>query len=581
MTGWRITREQLWYALAFCIALILRLAALGTAPLSDPEAQLALQSLAISRGTHAVLSGQPGGLLVSSALFFLLGSSNFAARLWPALAGSLLVLAPLGLRRWLGGRAALALAFFLALDPGLVALSRQVGSPLPAIAFSLLAIGFWQAKKPVWTGIAAGLALLGGPQVWNGLLGIGAALAVTWLLDRIGPAQASDASPAEVEPVDASGACFAWPAAGLALAMTLAAVGTLFWLAPEGLSALGASLSAYFGTWVTGSGIPAVRLLQALAGDEFLFVSLAIWGLWRGLRGRSRLDAVLGIWFLAALALAALPTGRQVESLGWALIPLLGLAARGVAEIPFGEEDHERIPTWVYTAAVAGILGFTWLSLTAMLLAWQQGDPKLILETSLRIGGGVILLASATFLVGWGWSAHVAGQGALRGLLLALVIYQLSAATAAAGWRLTPPAEVWDSAPRPQAAQFLGETVQDLSRWRTGDARTLDLVVLGEQAPSLAWYLRDMTAAQMTLQLAKTASPSLVITPQQDQPPQLAATYRGQSFAWDTSPDWGAMSAQAWVNWAVFRTAPLREDAIILWARTDVFLGANLSPTGP
>jgi hypothetical protein len=576
MNAWRITREQLWYGLAFGAALALRLGALGAAPLSDPEAQLALQSLAISHGGHAVLAGQPGGLLIGGALFFLFGSTNFVARLWPALAGGLLVLAPLGLRRWLGPRPALILAFILALDPGLVALSRQVGSPLPAVTFSLLALGFWQARKPVWAGISAGLALLGGPQVWNGLLGVGVAFGIIWLFGWRRPAPLEGESQPEAEAQPASR--FRWGAAGLALAITLAAVGTLFWLVPEGLSALGASLSAYLKTWIAGSGFPVGPLFLAFAADELLFIALAVWGLVSAFRLRSRLEAALGIWFVAALALAILPAGRQIESLGWVLLPLLGLAARGVAAIRFSGQEHDRIPTWIYTLGVASLLGFIWLSFTAALLAYQQSDPK-ILENSLRIGGGIVLLASATFLVAWGWSVHVGVQGALRGLLLALAIFQVSAATAAAGWRLTPPAELWNSAPGPQAVQDLGETVQDLSRWRTGDRHTIDLVVLGENAPSLTWYLRDMTAAQSALQLAQMASPSLVITPQQDQPPLLAASYRGQALTWNVSPDWASMDALAWLKWAVFRDAPLHQDAIILWARSDVFLGASQSPS--
>src|SRR4030042_1980126 len=115
--------------------------------------------------------------------FSLFGDTNFLARFFPALSGSLLVWLPFFLRRWLGAsgwlsRAGVVMAFGMAVDPGLVSLSRQVGSPVPALAFTLLALVCLYDRRMGLTGIFAGLALLSGAAFLQGML----ILSLSWVL---------------------------------------------------------------------------------------------------------------------------------------------------------------------------------------------------------------------------------------------------------------------------------------------------------------------------------------------------------------------------------------------------------------
>jgi len=110
-------------------------------------------------------------VLLTGLLFFLFGDSNAIARLWPALAGSLLVLLPWTFRGYLarypaGRIAGLVLAFGLALDPGLVAASRLAGGPMLAAGFGLLALGFAYDRRSLPFGILGGLALIGQEFEW-------------------------------------------------------------------------------------------------------------------------------------------------------------------------------------------------------------------------------------------------------------------------------------------------------------------------------------------------------------------------------------------------------------------------------
>ena len=139
----RLKYEGWLYGLAFLIALGLRLLQLGTAPLTDSEANLALQALHIANGTRPLLGPQPAYILLTSVLFLIFESTNFLARLVPALVGSAMVFAPMFFREKLGARPALILAFLFAIDPGLVALSRLAGGVVLAVAFTLFAWGMW------------------------------------------------------------------------------------------------------------------------------------------------------------------------------------------------------------------------------------------------------------------------------------------------------------------------------------------------------------------------------------------------------------------------------------------------------
>src|SRR5574337_1032391 len=139
-----LRRETILYILAFVLALAVRLIKLGTLPLTDLEAKWALQALGVAQGAHPALGSQPFYILLTAVLFFVYGGgTNFLARLIPALTGSALVLVPFLFRERLKPRPSLILAFFLALDPGLTALSRQAGSAIMAMAFLLSAWGFW------------------------------------------------------------------------------------------------------------------------------------------------------------------------------------------------------------------------------------------------------------------------------------------------------------------------------------------------------------------------------------------------------------------------------------------------------
>ena len=155
----RPKNESLFYFLAFCVALFVRFFQLGALSLGDAEATWALQASGVAQGTRPLLEPQPVYIALTSIWFFLFGETNFLARFLPALAGSLLVLVVYLFRDRLKPIPGMVLALFLALDPGLTALSRQAGSMIPALTFMLLGWAFWSHRQPRLAGVMVGLAL--------------------------------------------------------------------------------------------------------------------------------------------------------------------------------------------------------------------------------------------------------------------------------------------------------------------------------------------------------------------------------------------------------------------------------------
>ena len=180
MNSPQLKNEGWLYWLAFLIAIGFRFIQLGAAPLTDSEANLALQALHLAQGQSPLLAPQPAYILLTSIFFAIIESTNFMARAVPALAGSALVFAPYFFREKIKPRPALILACLFAIDPGLVALSRLSGGIMLAVTFLLFAWGMWMNRRLTLAGIFLGLALLSGPSIWSGLLMLG----LTWIFLR-------------------------------------------------------------------------------------------------------------------------------------------------------------------------------------------------------------------------------------------------------------------------------------------------------------------------------------------------------------------------------------------------------------
>ncbi len=587
-----VKHESVLYGIAFSLAVAVRFIQLGALPLSDGEAGWALQALNLAQGTQPLLGPQPVYILPTSLLFFLFDDSNFLARVLPALTGSALVLVPYLFRQRLKPVPALLLAFFLALDPGLVSLSRQAGSLMPALTFLLLAWVFWWAKHPRAAGIFAGLALLSGPSLWAGLLGLGSAW-ILWHAVQKNPT-ASAKSGEQADTGETGQGVDRIHRENLKAALifgggTILLGGTLFLLSPNGLSAWLNALPVYLGGWGQPSGVPASRLLFALLTYQPLAVLFGLVAVIRGWWQRRKRYMRLSLWLLTALLVALFYPARQVGDLAWTLIPLWTLAALELSSHTriFLEERREVAGM---AALVFILLTFTWMNYTG--IALDPLNPVNTTSNAIQVGGSILfenlpptryvllisvllLLVVSVLMVALGWSARIARLGAVWGLTLALGIYSLGMAWGASGLRTPNGWELWWPDKRPAQAGLLLATINEQSEWSTGDETSQDVTLLNVDSPALEWLLRDRRLHKVAA-LDLQEAPAIVISPQTEAI-GLPIAYRGQDFSWRQEPFWDIVGFYEWIKWSVFRDLPYDTETVIVWVRNDLFVDTSQS----
>jgi hypothetical protein len=579
-----MNREGWLYGLAFLLALALRLIQLGAWPLTDVEASSALQAFHLAQGLKPALGPQPAYLLLTAPVFFAYGgATDFLARLVPALAGSFLVFVPSFFQQRIGPRPAILLAFFLALDAGLLALSRQAGSSILAITFVLFAWAFWEHRQLPLAGVFAGLALLGGTSILPGLIVFGIAFAIWRAMGR-----KRKVHEGQDVPDDSAGdrdraprAAGDWKSALTPLLITLVVFGTCFFLAPRGLGAALQSLPAYFRGWLTPSDVPAGLLLASFLFYQPLTLLLGSTAIIRGWRSGAPAAIGLSLWFLVALLLVVLYPAHQVTDLGWAVVPLCALAALELAR-HFDVQADERTEVAGVALLSILILVFAWLDFSG--LSWIPLSSHDGTWRAWLFVVALILLVVSLVLVGFGWSPRVARLGGLWGSVIVLAIYSLSASLSAGGLRAAHTPELWSPGAYPAQADLLMSTISDLSDWDRGYVDSLPITIVNIDSPALLWVLRDYPV-QVVNALDVTSAPPIVITTVEGDP-SLQAAYRGQDFAWRQQPLWEGPPFLSWYDWSthwlrwlLLRDLPQTPETILLWARDDLFLDAAPQPS--
>ena len=577
MKNQSLTIEHAVYFGVLFLAIVVRLIA-PESPLSDFEASWAMRAWDVAQGTPTEIGAQPGYVLLTGLLFFLFGSGDQLARLLPIIAGSLLVLLPFFFRDRLGRKAALVMAIGLAIDPGLVALSRLAGGPMMAVGFGLLGLAAFSASQTVLGGILVGLAVLSGPPFWAGLLGLGLAWGILRAF-RIFP-RGERRNPSKWLP-DLPGSGSATLRAGfISGGGTLLLAGTLFLRFPQGLGAMATALPAYVQGWLIPSGVPASRLWLALMMYQPLALVFGLISMGRAWAGRpsdtTALRRALGVWFLAALLLALVYPGRQVAELAWPLVPLWGLAALEIARYLKWEagQSYENTVSWALAALLVVLFSALWVNVAGLSVV-QPGDRVYVLRWVV-IGGAIMLGVLSTLLVATAWPPQVATRGAVLGVCLALGVGMLSGIWGGSSRDTSRRMDVWTPGAMTGQQDLLMRTLGDLGEWSAGRRDSLDVVVLVDY-PSLRWSLRQLPYVRFQETVSPGDLPSAIVTTAEQTALKAAFSYRGQDFTWRVSPAWDAITAGDWLTWLVVRQVPTVSEQIIVWARADLFPGGGSS----
>lgn len=545
--------EPLLFAAILIFAAILRFAGLGAVPFNEYEASQAMSALDLARSGAATLGDQPGYVLLAGALFWLLGAGEWVARFVPAMFGLALVALPWFWRDRLGERVALVLAFLLAVDPGMVALSHMAAGHMLAVSAILIAITAWRAKQAVLAGVFTALAVASSPTIWYGL----GAAGLVWLA---------------VRPTFRKAKSDSWRPAVIAFVAALLVGGTLVFTQLQGLAAPANTLAAFlFGTpAVPAAGIG--ELAFALLGYGFPILIFGILGAIRAWRSNDEMGRLFSYFTLFALALLAINPNRQVADLAWVLLPLAVLSATFIAcYLHLPEEE----PSAAYGEALLMLLLAAFLGFSLARAAGEgyvaYFEPGPLLPTFSPSGVVAVAVAAlgalVTVLVGLGWSVRSAAQGLIWAIALVFALFSISASTRYTRVDLNAANELWAPGPAAGDLHLMEDTLQDLSFWDQGQMAAVP-VDIREESAALRWALRDYDTKVSGIS-------DVAITMATEQAATEFAAYRGQSFALSVSRAW-----QGWpgnfFGWLFFRQAPTQAQSIILWVNAGLFPGDGL-----
>lgn len=560
-----------WIAalLVLMAAAVLRLTHLGWAPLSDGEA---LAALAATAGTpaqspfwasEAVGAAPAAYQSLTGPLFTIFGGSDRLARVIPALAGVGLVALPLLFVRRFGWPVAIAAAAALTISSSAMYVSRTAGGT----ALAVLGVGvFWLgavhgSSSNRWlaaAGFGLGLALSSGHAVWMGLFG----LLIGFLAWRVG---GNSSGGAELEKL-LSGTT---RRETLAVAvLTLVLLSTRFGFQPAAFADAIASPGLWLSGWVQGSGFSLASSFWMLIVYEPLLLVGGVIGAVAAFRSPLPERSGLVYWSIGALLAFLFYPGRSPEQLIWVILPASFLFGFGLEAFLDG---YQRIRAWQAPAALVGLLLVLGAFTYALLQQVGSGVGVLQLTGSEQAVFGVAALAFigaliALFGMGWSWHDTSVALTAFAGISLALL-------TLSAGFELThdpeaSPDGIWRRRAASVNVRLLSETLEALSSAHIGRTEGMQIVVMGQADPSLAWEIREYEPWANAAD--QSGPPPPVILAPDGRDPQLPADYLGQAFAVYERSAWSGSLPPSPLAWWLDQRAPTDHQSWVLYVRTDV-----------
>lgn len=552
------TYEVVVYAIIFITAILFRFVLLGNQGLSDGEAIQALKALENSNGQQVVIGSEPGYVGLTSLLFGVFEGNDYWARLWPAVFGSLLVLVPVLYRDQLGKVTALLLAALIAIDPGLISLSRTAGSSIIGMTSLFACLGFLLKRKPIIASVFGGLALVGGSAIWPGIVVLG--------LVFVGLRSTRKDSTLQTVEKDFH---IGWERLVLPGLIVALIVTSQFFTRVNGISGIGGSLAGYLESW---SDVKSLGIGYFFIMVFWLQIPQLIFGIAAFINGLLKKEGktwLLGVWWALALLIAVINPSRNAADLGWSTIPLLVLSAIFLANLINKLRFDNHI-----IAMAQFVLTILMISLSFYYLVNITNAPEIdpILFRNKIIGAilPLFLLVAITILFTWGWNSSSAKTSLVLSLTLLGVLMIFGNGWKATSWTSPSESELWAGEPLVIGDELLQMIVSDQGRWTSGQDYAIDVEVAGVDSPSLRWAVRNVEKLTLSNQVNQKTSSSLLVTPLETAL-STETSYRGEKILWSSLPDIQKMNVGNWIKWTVFRDAPMKNTEIIFWVRNDLF----------
>lgn len=598
-----VSVEPLLYAILLIVGLVLRLAELGTIVLTDREAHEALAVLRTMSETHPgslPISAQPVVFAANSLLMTLFGTANAIPRLATVFAGLALILTPLLFRRWIGGTGAFLAAALFTLSPVLLAGSRSMSGVVWVMLFALVTV--WSAARFAetrWRGygiigtVFAGLLLVGAE-------GQGVLVAIMLMVGLLFALSTAD-DPDRVLRTNVRAALAGWPwlPGLLVMALTLFAIGTVFFLKTEGLATFGEALGQLVrGLSVRQPNAPfAVPLSTALLYEPVLWI-FGVVGAWLTLRDEATFFQRMMIgWVIAAVVIGVVYPGALPSHALWYTVPLVFLSAVAVERLFSPVRDQFfSVPAWgpylygIAVVATLSILGIRLLTVSRSVIAQLPTlvPPNDAVPPLLFSGLTVVLIVILFFLVGSIWGSKAAWRGLGIGLLVFLSMYSFSSGWRASVTGISDPREPFNIHPAARNLNLLERDLREISLRATGMPYDMQLTVAWADDSAVAWAIRNFDKAEFVSAVGATFNGPAVLLPRtaadpKAEQPKLGAAYVGKDYPVTYQFDRSSIAAWdvlGWVYQRDTRAAPTSGERIVLWVRADVY-GASPGDATP
>lgn len=542
---------------ALILGLTLRLARLGTLPLTNLEAEIALQANAVSQGTDVVFGEHIAYVGLTGLDFIIFDASNFLARFWPAIIGAMAVFIPFLFRDLIGHWPASILTVILAVTPEMVGLSRIVGTPMIALVSFFLGLGLIYRAKPILSGLAFALALMGGSSFWTGILlsGLGLLLSEKVFDFKILP-QLRDIFSARKFLIRF---LVAW-------VLTIAVVGTGFFLSSQSLSGVFSGLVNFIQGF--GDSYTSTYFLRPLALVAYSLPAITF-GIWGGIRAillREKIDIFLFFQaFLALLFLLFYPKAQPTDII-WVTLPLWILSARVVCSVMQLPKDN-RLVMGITAVVVVIVFAFLLLTLRSVVNPGFVQDTQIV--TIIALFGGFIILIALILLVTFGWSEEIAISGLLIGLSVVVILGMVAGASRSTGLSAKDAYQLWYPDEPELSPRWLKASLDRVLDWNKRRAEPLEIVVVNLSTPGMRWIMKEYNDIAFVPYSQPASQPGILISDITTQP-EISNSYRGQDLVWSRSVLWGEMSAMDYLKWMLTREAPVADQEIIFWVRTDL-----------
>jgi uncharacterized protein (TIGR03663 family) len=562
-----LTVETGLYILLLLVGALLRFYALGSRPLEEAEAELALDAWSFYSGGAASIRGHSPLLFHGNVLFYILfQAGDYASRIAPALTGTVMIAMPYLLRSRLGRRGALLASAFLAISPSFLFFSRQLNGDIVAAAASLALVAgiFGYATQTrswqLYTAAAAlAVALLASGATYAVLLALigffGAVIARSYLREKD-----------ESSPLDRLFGEKPFPdvylrALGVfAAVLVLLSTGLLVNL--HGIQATLDLLSLWLGQFQPVAGAqPWHYYLSLIVAYELPVLLFGLAGACY-LSRRDPFFVFLVCWFAVGLVSYSLMGTKPPAGILQMLLPLTLLAGRSAGELLSQLSSGEQWLWGKLTLVVSLPVVFHLLIQAAAFgNPDDPGDPRHLALMLLSVFF-FLCVVSIVGVLSLDWRTSLRSGG-----LVILVV--LASLTVHATWRLNyhqpgNPFELLVERPTSTDVRNLAKAVEDLSNQREQQRHSVKITVIGEEDPLLAWYLRPFRELQFVSGAGPSPSP-VVITPLGET--QHLPEYRGARFRLQSSWQAASPSGHDLINWFLFRESlqsPVHRD-VVMW----------------